>query len=157
MLITRRDRRDLRFTTVGLLSFIAICALFVSLWLPKIKSYIEVAETNRKALANSRLIGNVERGESNEVAKQLSMGADPNARSKAIWDEQVKITTALNIALRNGDQASVQLLLDAGADPNLATPCAPLQAALESDTTTSNKQRMVILLLKRRCGGTALW
>ena len=147
MLITRRDRRDLRFTIVGGLAFTAICALLMSLWLPRIKSNLEIAENLRKAHASSRLFGNVERGESNEVAKQLSIGADPNVRSKAIWDGHEVITSALNIAVRNGDYASIQILLDAGADPNLAIPNAPLQTALQSDANPSSKQQLATLLL----------
>lgn len=147
MLVSRHDRRDLRFTIPGLLVVTGLSAVLVALWLPNVRMQFEIAEAHRITEATKHLLGHVEREEVTELAEQLSIGADPNANARIMWDDRMVSASALNIAIRNGNDGIVQVLLDAGADPNLSVPQAPLLTALERKANVSDKQKLVTLLL----------
>jgi ankyrin repeat protein len=140
-----RNLGVLRFTSGGLLVFTAISGLLITLWLPRIRTQLQTAKNLRTAQATASLFASVERGDLTltELANQLSKGASPNAVSY----NHNESTTALNLAIGNGDQRMVQMLLEAGADPNLCVPVAPLQAALQRDVEATGYQQLVRLLL----------
>ena len=148
MLVSRHDRRDLRFTVAGLLVFTGISAVLVAVWLPNFRVQFETAKSHRITEATKHFLGHVEREEITELAEQLSIGANPNATARIMWGDRMVSASALNIALRKGNDGIVQMLLNAGADPNLSVPQAPLLTALERRANVLDKQKLGAILLK---------
>jgi ankyrin repeat protein len=147
-----QDRRKLRFTLLSLLLFTGIAALLVAVWLPRIRDQIEertiVEKYTQIASATARLFSDVERQASGELALSLSLGADPDARAEVVWDGRKVVTSALNLALRNADYVSVQMLLNAGANPNFALPQEPLMTVLQCRIEPAEKKELVLILLE---------
>ncbi len=93
---------------------------------------VDVLLGHGSSVDDEAVVSAAERGDSEMMAQLLRWGGTPNAASRKGW-------TALTVASHSGQKEVVEMLLDFGADPDLAADpfrtarrLAPLEAALAS-------------------------